>query len=133
MVELLRAQRLVKSTSDIETDMLVELFRSSAGKFRCAECGHVGLLATAAADLDDEAWGEARKCESCGAVIPAERLEVFPETRLCVDCQQRDESGEIAGEAEYCPRCGAVMMLERSRVIGITRYLMICPACRRGR
>jgi predicted RNA-binding Zn-ribbon protein involved in translation (DUF1610 family) len=133
MVDWLRAHRLVKSTSDIETDMLVELFRTSASKFRCAKCAHVGLIATRAAEEDDEAWGEARKCESCGSVIPAERLQVFPETRHCVDCQQRDDSGELAGEAEYCPRCGAVMVLERSRGTGVTRYVTTCPACRRGR
>ena len=29
------------------------------------------------------------KCESCGADIPAERLEARPHARLCVSCAQR--------------------------------------------
>jgi len=132
MVEWLRAHRLVKSTGELETDVLVELFRTSADKFRCPQCGRTGLTATPAAAEDDEAWGQARKCESCGVIIPVERLEVFPEMRLCVNCQERDDSGELGGIAEYCPRCGSVMMLERSRGEGITRYVMRCPECGHG-
>ncbi len=30
-------------------------------------------------------------CESCGQTISAERLEVLPYARLCVNCQQRKE------------------------------------------
>lgn len=30
-------------------------------------------------------------CESCGQAISAERLEVLPYARLCVDCQQKKE------------------------------------------
>jgi hypothetical protein len=29
-----------------------------------------------------------RPCERCGRVIPIERIEVFPETRLCVECSK---------------------------------------------
>ena len=28
-------------------------------------------------------------CELCGKVIPEERLEVLPETRICVGCSQQ--------------------------------------------
>ena len=31
-------------------------------------------------------------CTSCGAAIPAERLDLVPWTRLCQDCQTTDES-----------------------------------------
>jgi hypothetical protein len=34
-----------------------------------------------------------RPCERCGAEIPAERIEVLPDTRLCVKC-----STELGGE-----------------------------------
>lgn len=27
-------------------------------------------------------------CDNCGKAIPAERLEIFPQANLCVDCQQ---------------------------------------------
>ncbi len=87
--------------------------------------------AAARLEADDEAWGMARKCELCSGVIPAERIEIFPDTRLCVACQQRDERGEIAGAAEYCARCGSIMTLRQSRGTGITRYEMVCPVCAR--
>jgi hypothetical protein len=29
-----------------------------------------------------------RPCQRCGTEIPAERIEVLPETRLCVNCSQ---------------------------------------------
>ena len=34
-----------------------------------------------------------RPCERCGTEIPAERIEVMPETRICVKC-----SHEVGGE-----------------------------------
>ena len=30
-----------------------------------------------------------RPCQQCGAMIPAERIEVLPQTRLCVACSKR--------------------------------------------
>jgi DnaK suppressor protein len=30
-------------------------------------------------------------CESCGAPIPAERLAILPEARLCIACQRQRE------------------------------------------
>jgi hypothetical protein len=32
-------------------------------------------------------------CESCGQPIPAERLEIVPETTLCVSCANKLEQG----------------------------------------
>jgi hypothetical protein len=37
-----------------------------------------------------------RACQRCQAMIPLERLEALPETRLCVRCSQ-----DIGGEFEY--------------------------------
>ena len=31
---------------------------------------------------------KSRPCQRCGTMIPAERIEVLPETRLCVTCSQ---------------------------------------------
>jgi predicted RNA-binding Zn-ribbon protein involved in translation (DUF1610 family) len=131
MADWLLRHRLIKSTSDVPTDLLVELFRTSSAKLSCPQCGKRGLVAAPSEALADEEWGQSRTCESCGAAIPPERLEVFPDARLCADCQQRDERGELAGRAEYCPRCGSIMVLRQSRGAGITRYVMTCPACRR--
>jgi DnaK suppressor protein len=30
-------------------------------------------------------------CEKCGKVIDPERLEIFPETTLCIDCKRESE------------------------------------------
>jgi transposase-like protein len=131
MTDWLLRSRLVKPASNIATELLIELFRTSAGRFGCPQCGAAALVASPSEPLEDEAWGEARKCESCGATIPAERLEIFPDTQLCVACQNRDDRGELSGPAEYCPRCGSIMVIKRASGPGITRYVMSCPACRR--
>jgi hypothetical protein len=36
---------------------------------------------------------QGRPCERCGEIIPPERVEAIPETRLCVKCSQ-----EVGGE-----------------------------------
>ena len=36
-----------------------------------------------------------RPCERCGVLIPAERIEALPETRVCVKCSEA-----IGGEFE---------------------------------
>ena len=120
---------MVRRGTAPEPDLLGELFRTAAPRFACPECGTVGLTAGDAEDDDEEDWGMARKCEDCGRPIASERLEVFPDTRLCVLCQAKDDRGEAAGQEDYCPRCGSVMTLRQSRR-GVTRYVMICPRCR---
>ncbi len=30
-----------------------------------------------------------RPCERCGAMLPSERIEALPDTRLCVGCSQQ--------------------------------------------
>lgn len=39
------------------------------------------------AAIEKIAKGTYGKCEKCGNNIPAERMEIFPEARFCVDCQ----------------------------------------------
>lgn len=39
--------------------------------------------------------GKTRPCERCGTMIPPERVEAVPETRLCVKCSQ-----SVGGEFE---------------------------------
>ena len=44
--------------------------------------------------------GSYGKCESCGAEIDPDRLEILPETTLCVRCrEQADKRAQIAGWA----------------------------------
>jgi transposase-like protein len=132
MAEWLVRQRLVKYTSELENDLLPELFRALTGKLSCPLCGHMGIIAQPSEPISDEAWGEARKCELCGVPISLERLDVLPDARLCVACQGHEDRGEAIGPKEYCPRCGSIMTMVLSRGAGVARYLMTCPSCRRS-
>ncbi len=40
------------------------------------------------AAIDKIEKGDYGKCEKCGKKIPLKRLEIFPEARFCVDCQE---------------------------------------------
>jgi predicted RNA-binding Zn-ribbon protein involved in translation (DUF1610 family) len=129
MLEWLRRVKMARHGAAPEAELLAELFRAAAVRFVCRKCGAVGLSVSEADEGDDEAWGMARKCEGCGRPIARERLDVFPETRLCVECQRKIDAGETLAPAEYCPRCGSVMTLRASRR-GVTRYVMACPKCK---
>lgn len=111
-----------------EVDLLEELLRVAAGKLACPECGAAGLEVRKADDDDDD-WGPGKACEHCGKPIARERLEIFPNTKLCVPCQQLDDRGELGAAPEYCAKCGSVMTVRQTRGAGITRYVQACPQC----
>lgn len=129
MIPWLQRSGVLRRESDSDLEVLTELFRTSAGKFTCPECGKVGLAAQEVDEENDEDWGFARACEVCKRPIPRERLEIFPDTRLCVACQSGEERGAPSADVEYCPKCGSVMALKQVRG-GVTRYSMQCPVCR---
>jgi len=131
MLDWLRRVRMVRSDTAPEEDLLGELFRSATPKFSCPKCSHMGLMAREAPPETDEDWGMARTCQDCGRPIARERLEAFPDAKICVTCQGKAERGEATAAAEYCPRCGNIMQLKQSRSSGITRYALTCPQCRR--
>jgi len=122
--------RLVKRTADIDWPIAAELFRNLAADFPCEDCGRSGLE-FGEAEIDDEEWGMARKCQRCQKVIPAERIEAFPDTTMCVACQQADDSGQGDDEREFCPKCGSVMTVRQTTRRGLAQYAMQCTAgCR---
>lgn len=131
MIDWLRRVKMVRRGAEPEPDLLGELFRSAAAKFTCPECGTLGLVVRAVAEENDEEWGMARACEACGRPIARERLEVFPDSTLCVECQSRADRGEMTGAKEYCPRCGNLMVVRQVRGSGVTRYVTACPKCRK--
>jgi len=50
-----------------------------------------------------------RPCERCRAMIPAERLEALPETRLCVKCSQEIGSDfEVRAVPENLGKSGSL-------------------------
>jgi predicted RNA-binding Zn-ribbon protein involved in translation (DUF1610 family) len=126
----LRQAGLLRREKEPEAALVHELFLATAARFICAECGCVGLTVVPVEDeFDDAEWGQpARNCEACRQPIPAERLELFPHTTLCVACQRGAETGQDQGPAEYCPRCGNVLVLRAIRR-GVTEYALVCPEC----
>ncbi len=123
---------LARETPDDAT--LMELAKAASDRLPCPECQQTGLTFEVALDDDPDVWGDPIPCELCGELIPAERLEVFPSSKVCARCQAKLDRGEQAGPLEYCPRCGSPMTLRLSRGSGITRYQWVCSLgtqCRR--
>jgi predicted RNA-binding Zn-ribbon protein involved in translation (DUF1610 family) len=131
MLEWLRGVSMVRRDMAPEEDLLGELFGAAGARFKCPQCARLGLVVRPAPAENDEDWGMARACQACGRPIAPGRLEVFPDTTLCVECQARVERGEDSGPADYCPRCGNVMRMKQTQNSGVTRYVLACPKCRR--
>ncbi len=129
---LLRAGMLRRNEHPSEAEMR-ELLPVAASKLTCPECGARGLATVSADETDDADWPAARRCQSCGQAIPPERLEVFPDVELCVDCQRRVDHRVPQPTDEFCDRCGWPMTLRASTGRGITRQVLACsnPQCRR--
>ncbi len=134
MLLWLRRAGMLRRNADPSQAEMRELLPAAAPKLACPQCGTSGLAVSAADDDDEADWPTARRCQSCGTVIPAERLEVFPDAVLCVQCQERVDNRVPQVTDEFCQRCGWPMVLRTSRGRGITRQVMACsnPQCRAG-
>ena len=130
LVELLRAAGMLKREAKPARELVVELVRSQQAKFACRDCAHLGLQMREIDEGNDEEWGFSRRCDACGQPIPAERLEIFPGSRLCVACQGKDERGEAQAAPEFCRHCGGLLQLRLSRRGGLARYELACGNCR---
>lgn len=133
LLHQLRNAGVLRRAKDPDVDEIVQLAQANLARLKCESCGQIGLrLEESPITRDDDAdWGDPIPCERCKALIPAERLELFPGTTLCVKCQQASERGDHGGAVEYCPRCGNILQLRKARGDGISRYTMECPSCRR--
>src|SRR4051794_10663159 len=110
----LRELGFLRRHAEPSDELTIELAQSAIddGRWgRCDSCGQSGLgLASSSDEADDPTiWGDARHCERCGAIIPAERLEVFPDSKNCPRCQKQMETGPGPSDHEYCPHCGSIM------------------------
>ena len=127
MLEFVQLRGMLRRDAKPEFDLLRELLFTLLGEIPCAECG--GLGASMHDDWDDE-WSIHIYCEGCKAVIAAERLEVFPYTKLCPQCQSDLEAGGAPGAAtEYCSHCGGILKLRKRSGKGLAGYQMVCTDC----
>jgi len=124
----LRRAKLSGAKSDPTPEEIRELLPVAAQRLECPECGSQPLSLRAAKE-DPADWPQAATCAVCGGLISPERLEIMPEVKTCVACQQRDERGETTGEIDYCPRCGSPMQLKARHGTGIARYVLRCAQC----
>lgn len=131
LVARLRALGMLKRGDDAGEQYVLELAAAARERLKCSSCDRGGILVNLAEDRDDfEA--SSRPCAACGAAIPAERLELFPNSELCAACQQRVDRGQTPDQHDdYCPLCGTRMVVRQRRGSGIAGYELICPACRR--
>ena len=128
MLRSLQSAGKLKRSKDPPQAMVVELFHATIGEIRCTDCGGFAYEASPVATWDDDAHS-IKRCETCGAAIDPDRLEIFPETTLCTACQRKQEANPSGSEEpEFCPRCGAIMKL-RGSSRGVAKYILSCPDC----
>jgi len=129
---LQQAGLLKRATREERKDVgyLMALTKTVAGQWICPDCGAAGLTVAEADGPIDEFDG-GRPCAACGKMVPAERLELFPDTTLCTACQSKVDRGGTPDTQEYCPRCGTLMQIRATRGSGVARYSLVCPQCRR--
>ncbi len=133
MLQRLHAQGQLRRDKDPSPDLVLELFRLALPQINCGSCGSVGQVLEERDEFDSEDWPEVRCCQACKQPIPAERLELYPNSHRCAACQQLEEQGGDSNndEPEFCPHCGSLLSLRTRRSGGITRYVMYCAGCRR--
>lgn len=140
----LRTLGLLRRSPHPPTELVGELLRVNAHRLACDACLKAGLAIIAHGDGgplrsptlgDDDAgdWQQAAICEICREEIPPERLEVFPNAKLCAKCQNLSDQNKSPAPPEFCPKCGALLEMRVNRGGGITRYKQFCtgePPCR---
>jgi DnaK suppressor protein len=107
-------RRLLRELGHLEKNVLKRSLRETSGElsgysFHMADVGtdamerekafhFASAEGRALLDVDDALrrlyGGEYGQCESCGNPVSAERLEVVPHARLCLDCKQKEERAQ---------------------------------------
>ncbi len=129
----LRAAGMLRRNDASDDAELRVLPPTAAAKLACPDCQATGLRAETIETHDEDEWPQASTCTTCGALIAAERVEIFPDAKLCVACQGKEDRDESREEPEFCPRCGSLMVVRQTRGAGLTCYALICsdyPRCR---
>ena len=132
-IELLKSRGRLLREKNPDAQLVHQLLLLELPNLQCEFCSHQGLVFTEGNDpdddgLDDEQWGEARRCVGCGIAIDPERLEILPNTFQCTACSA---SGRTSREdqREFCSRCGSEMKLTKRTGRGLAGYVMKCTGC----
>lgn len=57
-----------------------------------------------------------RRCEVCGKRIPAERLDILPDTQTCVACsEEKSKSAVIMEDGEIIVQEGTAQIIKKGR------------------
>jgi RNA polymerase-binding transcription factor DksA len=127
----LQSEGMLRREKEPSWDLAVQLLRSRVDEFSCRDCYANGLRIEDRDHSRADDWDDVRRCERCSEPIPSERLEVFPDSKLCSACQRKSEQGDSGEAAEFCSHCGAILTLQQSRR-GLVHYVMRCPECGRS-
>lgn len=132
-IELLKSRGRLLRAKNPDPQLVHELLTLELPDLPCDFCGHRGLVLSEpkAADgdgLDDEHWGEARRCIGCGVTIDPERLEILPDTFQCTPCSAAGRTSR-EDQREFCHRCGSEMKLTDRSGRGLAGYVMKCTGC----
>lgn len=130
LIVRLRELGMLRRDDGRDIGLLLELARSKSAEMKCPACDASGYLPqeTSGDDFDDAP--PPRPCLACGTTIPAERVELFPESDLCARCQEKVDRGEALSGDDFCDRCGTPLVVRKTSS-GVTRYQQVCPQCRR--
>ena len=127
MLAKLQSRGMLKRESKPDAALLRELLGTICNAMPCNDCGNLGM--SIHDDWSDE-WSDEVYCEGCKKQIDPERLEVYPDSTLCQNCQASQEARGTPGEeTEYCMRCGGQMKLTRRGGAGLAGYQLVCSDC----
>ncbi len=127
---LLRANGNLLRDKDPSPDIVDALFENLLVRLECTACGAAGLEenSDSTEESNPETWGESRRCIGCGAAIPAERLELLPNTQQCTPCAAAGKTSR-EDQRQFCDRCGGLVVLTARRGAGLAGYTMTCSSC----
>lgn len=128
LVEAVRRLGHLRKSADPSPELVLELLGDGLLPIECFSCG---ASQSQLADGDETEWEAERRCQACSKQIDPERLEIFPDSVYCTDCQTKSDQGKLPTDLGYCDRCGGPLESQAAGGSGIARYVLTCRSCGR--